>query len=117
MEDRQPFRVSVTRPDGERHYELRSTTIQLSRGREQIVYFFADAEAAVDPTPQVIETPRDGLTLEGQVAVARALVQLQGFTPEEAATLAARLKARVEGLGLAEGVALAAQIREALGGE
>lgn len=111
----QPFRIAVERPDGVHYYVLKSKNVVLRGGREQPIQFFVREDA---PQPQtgfeVVETLRQELPLEGQVLVARAMVNMLGYGPDEAARVAGSLKAEVEGLSAEQRAVVISQVREAL---
>jgi hypothetical protein len=115
MQAPEPFRIAIEREGVTRCFELRYAAVKQRGDRKvSVPYFIPVGEPGVDSPFKIIENYRNGLTFDGQVAVARALIRLQGFTPDEAANVAGRLKARIEGLTLTEGTVLIEQIRAAL---
>lgn len=112
----QPFRVAVERSNGIRYYTLRSKEVKIRGGGVRLIYFFAPEGRLTSRSTgfEVVEALRLGLPLEGQIAVARALVDMQGFAPAEAAQIAGELKGKAEGLSKSRTQELIEDIRRAL---
>jgi hypothetical protein len=113
-------KLVVEHPDGLPPGYIYQRRVVKLRGGIEVQLEFVARRGRLPSAPleyEVRESPRLIVPLEGQILAARAMVQLLGKLPEEAAKLAADLKVQAEGLTLEQAEEVFRDIISALDSE